>query len=635
MNRRLTAIMLAVLMLFLSVFAFAENVENAGTGSGAEQVRDTPLPEATSVPVKTDEPIPTEIPSEPTAAPTQEPAEPNENPSQVPAEDPTEAPVVPTEMPSGEAAEEPTQEPNGNTADIPADEPTDEPTDEPADTPVQEHSEDIAGTASVGNVEIPALAAGSAATIAIPVTFRAGSDYWYTNMLPSGSVVAYKSDRAISAYSEDILNALDSLTVSIGGDMFSEGSGSFSVIGNMDAASAAKLGLKGSGSAYTDPAGTAYAVGQKYNAGFAVFTVKVAKTVSNDFVNIPVTITWSSAAYGSGSINTSVEAVTTNRSSSGSGSSGSGGYSYYYGSSTSKSASEAKLIIDGVSTDPADPKAGDEFDMILTLRNTSGKQAVQNITVTCEAESDAVLPVSGAFSTYITAIESQKTHEARFNVRAQGDIEDKPVKIFVTLEYEDSSAEPHGISQSVVINVEQPMRIKLDTPVMPSGSAVAGESYNVSMGIYNLGRTTLYNVTVTGVSDDPTVSTGASYYCGNMESGTGKTAEIRFIPSEQGTYTTDLLVTYENSIGDTFSATESVSFYVEAYEEDDWLTDPSLIEPEATPRPDRADRVLEVMSILPWWVYASVGGLFMLVVVCIGVGARHRRMRAYENDEME
>ena len=100
MNRRLTAIMLAVLMLFLSVFAFAENVENAGTGSGAEQVRDTPLPEATSVPVKTDEPIPTEIPSEPTAAPTQEPAEPNENPSQVPAEDPTEAPVVPTEMPA-------------------------------------------------------------------------------------------------------------------------------------------------------------------------------------------------------------------------------------------------------------------------------------------------------------------------------------------------------------------------------------------------------------------------------------------------------------------------------------------------------------------------------------------------------
>lgn len=44
---------------------------------------------------------------------------------------------------------------------------------------------------------------------------------------------------------------------------------------------------------------------------------------------------------------------------------------------------------------------------------------------------------------------------------------------------------------------------------------------------------------------------------------------------------------------------------------------------------------MEIASILPWWIYMFVGGLFMLAVVCIGVSARHRRIRAYENDEME
>lgn len=504
-----------------------------------------------------------------------------------------------------------------------------------------------AGVASIGSMDKVVIERKKTMTLAIPVAFRSGSDYWYTNMLSSGSIVKYDATRSAIGYSTDICEALDSLTVEIDqdGDMpfYSQTVPSRRyVVATLNDTTARQLGFESVRDAdgktvYKDPLnGNTYAQGTKYNAGFAVFEgLIVSSSVRNGTYEIPVKIKWESSVYGSGSASVKLQATAEN--SDVDTSSSSGGTTYYYsgGSSSSSSAPEAKLIVSAVSTSPESPAAGEEFDLILKLHNTSASTAVSNITINCEAESDAVLPVSGAFSAYVESIAAGKALEQRFRVRAQSDIEDEPVKIYVMIDYEDKSATAHSVSQTVVINVSQFMRIKLDEPVLPSDASVAGETYAVSMGVFNLGRTTLYNVTVTARSEDENLNLGASYYCGNMESGTSKTAEIRLTPLQEGTYTAELEVTYENGRGETFSETKTVSFYSENYEEEDWFSELEEEEPVETPAPGPGRMALEVAAILPWWIYAFVGGVFMLVVVCIGVSARHRRIRAFEDDEME
>lgn len=513
----------------------------------------------------------------------------------------------------------------------------------PGEAPLPE-----AGAALVGSMEPIAIERKKTITLAIPVEFRSGSSYWYSNMLESGSIVAYDPTRSAVGYSPDIFGALESLSVEITqeGDVpfYAQTIGPRRyIVATLNDTTAEQLRFEkaqqNGQTVYIDPLnGTAYPEGARYNAGFAVFEgLVVHSSVRNGSYEVPVRIRWESEVYGSGSASFVLQATAENSDVAETTGGGGGGGGYYYGGGggESKATPEAKLIVQGVSTNPERPVAGEEFDLILKLYNTSQTDAVGNITLNCEAEGDAVLPVSGAFSAYIDSIGANRALEQRLRVRAQNDIDDETVKIYVMLDYEDPDATAHSVSQTVVINVAQLMRIKLDDPVLPGDPSIAGESYPVSMGVFNLGRTTLYNVTVTPVSDDPGLSVGASFYCGNMESGTSKTAEVRLTPTQAGAHAAELLVTYENSRGESFSEMRAVNFYSETYEEEDWFGGLELDEPEPTPEPGPARKAMEIAAVLPWWAYAFVGGAFVLAVVSVGVSARHRRIRALEDDEME
>lgn len=517
---------------------------------------------------------------------------------------------------------------------------TPQPSPEPSPTPGPE------GVAEVGSMDVPAMKPKWEVTLAVPIVFRVGTAIYYTNALEGGSIAAYDEGRSrVAGYNSAILNAVDRLVVKIedsDDSPFEPSSlGAYrEVISTLSGSNYEQLGLTaatdGSGNTvYQDAAtGYAYPAGLKFNAGFAVFTgLTVKSDASNGYHSLPLTVHWESAIHGNGSTTINVQTRVVNAASTGS--TGGGGYYGGGGGASATPVPEAKLLVSSVRTDPENPVAGDEFDVVFELENTSQTEYVQNITLTCDAESDAVLPVTGAFNTYIRQIEAAQKIEERIRVRAQTDIEDRPVKLNILLSYEDSAINALSNSQTLVINVGQLLRIKLDEPVLPSDGSIAGESYAVSMGVFNLGRTTLYNVTVTGISENGSLVSGASYYCGNMESGTSKTAEIRFTPMTEGAYTADMQVTYENGRGESFTETKTISFYSTAYEEDDWFAEGDETEPEPTLPPSAVQQTLEVMSVLPWWLYAAAGCLLLFLVVSIGVSARRRRIRALEDDEME
>ena len=44
---------------------------------------------------------------------------------------------------------------------------------------------------------------------------------------------------------------------------------------------------------------------------------------------------------------------------------------------------------------------------------------------------------------------------------------------------------------------------------------------------------------------------------------------------------------------------------------------------------------MEILSLMPWWLYAAAAALVVLLVVSIGVSAHSRHVKALEDDEMD
>ena len=273
--------------------------------------------------------------------------------------------------------------------------------------------------------------------------------------------------------------------------------------------------------------------------------------------------------------------------------------------------------------------------MIFMIRNTSATQFVQNMRVTISSEEDVLIPLSGSNTLYIDRIDANALYELRYPVRAGMEIPDHPVRVEVSIEYEDSKVSAQTAGQTLVVNVDQLRRVKIDEPVLDTASPMAGDSITASLQVINEGRTMLYNVTVTAQCETEDIVLPVSSYLGNMEGGTSRKAELDLIPTAPGDYTVTLLVSYEDAMGVPYSESRTVSFcsqeeivYENYYPEDDYWSDMEVYE-------DYGMTAEEVMMLLPGWIYALGGTILTLAIVLMGLSARSRRRKALEEDEMD
>lgn len=366
---------------------------------------------------------------------------------------------------------------------------------------------------------------------------------------------------------------------------------------------------------------------------FGTFTVKNVDK-GTYYLQMPVKLSTASslkALYADAETFTLIYPVKIAKMSTGGGGGGGGG------GSSSKPLPVARLIVEDVHTEPESPQAGDVFDIVLTLRNTSESQYLRNMQITYTAEDDALTPTSGTNTEYIERIDAGSNYVLRLNVKAKPDLEVGSVKLDVSADFQDKELNALTASQSLVIPVKQVQRIQLDEPKLPTSTVIAGDSYEIEMGVFNLGKTMLYNVTVKAVPEDPeSVSAGSSYYIGNMDPGSSKTAELELIPLTGGSFNANIEVTYETVDGQQQPVlTTPISFTVEEeedYSDSDFFDYNSY---EAEPVEPEPPTVTEVLAMLPWQIYLLAGGVVLMLVVWLGLALRRRRLRALEDDEMD
>ena len=212
----------------------------------------------------------------------------------------------------------------------------------------------------------------------------------------------------------------------------------------------------------------------------------------------------------------------------------------------------ARLIVDSYYTIPEQVYAGDEFELVMNMKNASKNVGASNILFTLESEkaSDSAVftTEAGASSLVVDDMAPGQTRELRARFTARAGVDQRSYAI--TLKEKYDSPEFKNAEESINLDIPVKQYARLSTSnidVMPNSLTVGAES-NVMFGINNTGKVILYNVTATFSADSikPVDS-----YVGNIKPGeTGNVdAMLTAIAPTTDDGTVKVSITYEDENG--------------------------------------------------------------------------------------
>lgn len=293
--------------------------------------------------------------------------------------------------------------------------------------------------------------------------------------------------------------------------------------------------------------------------------------------------------------------------------------------------SEPRLIITGYEIDKKEIKAGDDFQLTIHIMNTSDRTAVSNIKFTLSSSEDkndnCFIPKSGSSTMFVKRIGMGETYDLVVDMTAKPTLEAKSYPLTVAAEYEDSDVTSYTGSESISIPVTQELRISTgNVEVMPASIEV-GDQSNIMFPINNLGKSKVYNVSVTFEGDS---ITGGESFEGNLES--GATANVDTMVTgiaatmDEGYITA--IISYENEKGEIFTQEKEIQLYV---------TEPYVPEMNFDESMMWDESMLEETSAQPilsgWIILAAVGAVVAIsLIVVIVIIVKHRKRKKLEEE---
>lgn len=201
-------------------------------------------------------------------------------------------------------------------------------------------------------------------------------------------------------------------------------------------------------------------------------------------------------------------------------------------------------------------KAGEDFDVTVTLKNTSKTKSVQNMVASITVPSADFELKNNSNTIFIDKLGAEKTTDLSLTFHVGKSTVDGNYPIEVALSYDDSKANTLSSAGTFVVTVEQPINVKLTMPAI-AADLTAGDTVPLSFQVMNLGRSTVYNVRC-DVTGDGLVQTKTAFV-GNMESGNDGEGDSNIFVSpmegenQYGKTTGTVTLTYEDAFGNEHS----------------------------------------------------------------------------------
>ena len=248
--------------------------------------------------------------------------------------------------------------------------------------------------------------------------------------------------------------------------------------------------------------------------------------------------------------------------------------------------------------------AGSGTNLSFSFTNTSKKLAIENVMVTVTGGSDLML--NGSTNTfYFDSVAAGGSKSVTVPMKAAQLISASAqnVQIAVTYEYVDQNARKSGSATlSLSVPLYQPDRFELSEP-KTSYTGYVGEETSLTIDYVNKGKSAISNVdaTISGDIDSPT----PYQRVGTIDGGKNGTIAFAVTPQLEGENQVKIVITYEDSNGNTKERVFEATVEAMAYEPaDPGMDDPGMIDPEPA-------------STFPWKyvIIAVVAALIVLLIV--------------------
>lgn len=248
--------------------------------------------------------------------------------------------------------------------------------------------------------------------------------------------------------------------------------------------------------------------------------------------------------------------------------------------------------------------AGSSTNLSFSFTNTSKKLKIENVMLTVTGGTDLML--NGSTNTfYFDSVAAGGSKSVTVPMKAAQLISAsaQEVQIAVTYEYVDQNARKSGnASLSLSVPLYQPDRFELSEP-KTSYTGYVGEETSLTIDYVNKGKSAISNVeaTISGDIDSPT----PYQRVGTIDGGKNGTIAFAVTPQLEGENQVKIVITYEDSNGNTKERVFEASVEAMAYEPSDpGMDDPGMIDPEP-------------QSAFPWKyvIIAAVAALIVLLIV--------------------
>ena len=257
--------------------------------------------------------------------------------------------------------------------------------------------------------------------------------------------------------------------------------------------------------------------------------------------------------------------------------------------------------------------AGSSTNLSFSFTNTSKTIKIENVMVTVTGGQDLML--NGSTNTFYfesVAASGSKTVTVPMKAAQLISASAQDVKIDVTYEYVDQNARKSGnATLSLSVPLYQPDRFELSEP-KTSYTGYVGEETSLTIDYVNKGKSAINNVeaTISGDIDTPT----AYQRVGTIDGGKNGTIAFAVTPQLEGENQVKIVITYEDSNGNTKERVFEATVEAMAYEPaDPGMDDPGMIDPEPT-------------STFPW-KYVIIALVVIAIIALIVLRIRKKKAK--------
>ncbi|MBR1866431.1 MAG: hypothetical protein IJ801_07985 [Lachnospiraceae bacterium] len=263
-----------------------------------------------------------------------------------------------------------------------------------------------------------------------------------------------------------------------------------------------------------------------------------------------------------------------------------------------------RLMVTGYDIDEEAVYAGEEFNMVIHLKNESTSTALFNVKLKLSTEGNEIITVSGSDSIYIDRMDAAGEMDVAVALKADSSLEQKAYSMNVSYTYEDKNRITYEDSAVLAVLVKQKQLVSVSEKKTSRDSVLVDGKSNLSFKINNLGKDKLYNVSVSLTGD--TIEE-TSLYVGTINVGESGTVDLSVTGKQVGNGAVTADISYEDADGTQSSRKEEFAFSV---------TEPVVMDYEGEAG----------TGGLP---FVAVGAVVVIIVIVVIIRAKKKRDEAY------